>query len=186
MEKTGTTTRPKIINRNGNEVYRPNHGELPAHLVEPVFLADPNHRKKTLKGELYRQLKKPVGTRCGLTCVDVLRVTTTFAYMCRSLHEKDEILEAHGKAVVEHHFDNHTFCGDFCRRKQLTEEQRQSSAKIYRDKVKDKDLYCCLTKLMDHFITIAALKEVGHGSDTQVNESLNNTISWLAPKNAVP
>ena len=28
-----------------------------------------------------------------------------------------------------------------------------------------------------------ALDEVGHGGDTQVNKSLNQTISWYAPKN---
>ena len=36
---------------------------------------------------------------------------------------------------------------------------------------------------MARFITKEALDEVGHGHDTQVNESLNNTISWYAPKN---
>ena len=183
MANTGATTAPKIINRNGREVYRPNHGELPAHLVEPTFLADPNHRKKTLKGELYRQLKKKKDDRCGLTKVDVLRITTNFAYMCRSLHEQPEILEEHGKAVVEHHFDNHEFCGAFCRRKLLSEEDKKKTAKIYRDKDGDAKLYKCLTDILRRFITLSALKEVGHGSDTQVNESLNNTISWLAPKN---
>jgi hypothetical protein len=29
------------------------------------------------------------------------------------------------------------------------------------------------------------LKEVAQGMDTQVNESFNNTASWLAPKNNV-
>ena len=36
---------------------------------------------------------------------------------------------------------------------------------------------------MARFITLDALKEVQHGSDTLLNESLNNTIAWLAPKN---
>jgi hypothetical protein len=32
---------------------------------------------------------------------------------------------------------------------------------------------------------VERLKEVAHGMDTQVNESFNNTFSWLAPKNKV-
>ena len=57
-----TTNAPKIINKNGREVTRPNHGELPRHIAEPSFLADPNHRKKTLKGELYRMLEGTLKT----------------------------------------------------------------------------------------------------------------------------
>ena len=174
---------PKIINRNGNEVYRQNHGMLPVHIPEPSFLADPNHRKKTLKGELYRHLKKPIAQRGGLTQVDIMRVTTNFAYMVRSLPAKATIEESYGKAIVEHHFDNHEYCGNFCKRKTLTADQAKQTAKIYRCKVKDGKLYKFLCDTVARFITLEALKEVGHGMDTQVNESLNNTISWLAPKN---
>ena len=38
---------------------------------------------------------------------------------------------------------------------------------------------------MARFITIEGLKEVAHNMDTCANESFNNTISWLAPKNKV-
>ena len=87
------------------------------------------------------------------------------------------------RAVVEHHFDNHEFCGDFCNRKGLTDEQRSGSQKIYRCKQKDEKLYAYLNDAIARFITKEALDEVGHGHDTQVNESLNNTIAWYAPKN---
>jgi hypothetical protein len=33
------------------------------------------------------------------------------------------------------------------------------------------------------FLTFDRLKEVDYGHDTNVNESFNNTFSWLAPKN---
>jgi hypothetical protein len=36
---------------------------------------------------------------------------------------------------------------------------------------------------MARFITIEVLKEVAHNMDTCTNESFNNTIAWLAPKN---
>lgn len=47
-----TTEVPTIINGNGNVVDRPNHGGLPGNMPQPTFVADPNHRKKTLKGVL--------------------------------------------------------------------------------------------------------------------------------------
>ena len=176
---------PTIINRNGNETNRPDHGQLPRHMPEPTFVADPNHRKKTLKGELYRHLAKNKEQRCGLTKVDVMRIAQNFAYMIRTLKNKESSAEfvPAGQAVVEHHFDNHCFCGGFCKRKTLTAEQRKRTAKIYRSKTKDEKLYGFLTATVGRFVTQQALEEVGHGYDTQVNESLNNTVVWHAQKN---
>ena len=184
MLNTNTTVKPKIFNRNGNLVARPDHGRLPREIPQPTFVADPNHRKKTLKGDLYRHLKKNVEQRCGLTRVDIMRVTTNFAYMVRTLKDLPEDKWSNcGKAVVQHHFDNHAFCGSFCRRKLLTFAEATASPKIYRCKQKDAKLYAFLERTVARFVSDEALKEVGHGSDTQVNESLNNTVSWNAPKN---
>ena len=64
---------------------------------------------------------------------------------------------------------------------------RRSTAAVkksfYRDKVADKSLYDWLTEQVGHFTTPEMLNEVGHGMDTNVNEALNNIVSWLAPKN---
>lgn len=46
-------------------------------------------------------------------------------------------------------------------------------------------MYELLQKTISRFITLEKLEEVVHGLDTQVNESLNNTISITAPKNKV-
>jgi len=35
------------------------------------------------------------------------------------------------------------------------------------------------------FVALKGLKEVGHGYDTNCNESFNNVVAWLAPKNKV-
>ena len=184
MLNNNSNERPRIINKNGNLVLRPNHGALPRHIPEPTFLADPNHRKKTLKGDLYRQLKKRKAVRDGLTRVDIMRIATNFAYMMRTLSTKPEAEHVNcGKAVVEDHFDNHEHCGVFCKRKLLTDEQKQQSTKIYRCKKKDAKLYLFLTTVVARFITPQALKEVAHGSDTQVNESLNNSVTWFAQRN---
>jgi len=184
MMKHNLTTQPKIINSKGNEVVRPDYGDVPAHMPEPYFLADPGHRKKTLKGDLYRLEKKTVAVKKTMTKCDCVRVSTNYGYMSRTLPGVDEAqFVDRGRAVLEHHFDNHQHCGSFCHRKDQTPEEIAESTKCYRDKQKDKDLYDVLHNILAWFVTLEALRKVGHGYDTLVNESLNNTISWVAPKN---
>jgi len=175
---------PTHINDKGVETTRPTTGGIPANVPEPTFLADPNHRKKTLRNALYEVINtRKVSARGGLTECDVIWVTTNFAYMARLLKDKPvDAFEQSGKAVVEHHFDNHEFCGAFCKRKDQSAEEQQQSKKLYRCKDKDAKLHELLQSLVACFITLDKLKEIAVG-DTQLNESLNNSISWLAPKN---
>ena len=183
--KNNTAAAPKIVNSNDNLVSRPDHGRLPTHTPEPNFVADPNHRKKTLEGDLCRKLSvRKEEERCGLTKVDIIRVVTNYARMMRKLPNvpKEDWLEA-AKAVVEHHFDNHAHCGKFCLRKVMSAEAKAASKKIYRSKTKDKELYRFLLAALARFVTMTALEEVGHGGDALVNESLNNLVAWFAPKN---
>jgi len=71
------------------------------------------------------------------------------------------------KANVDHHFASHG----------------QKSKKTYRDNTKEGNLYYILCEAIEPFITLSCLRELGHGANTNVNKSLNNTISWFAPKN---
>ena len=187
MKNNKTTTQPTHTTMSGRVVPRPDKGGLPGFIPEPSFLADPNHRKKTLKGALYGTLKKKKAERFGLTKVDVIRVTNNFAYMMRGLHQlpSTDDFEDAGKAVLEHHFDCHDYCrSSFCKRMSMTQEERDADTdKIYRCKTKDSKLYSFLKDLLERFVSKDKLLEVGHGMDTQVNESLNNSIAWLAPKN---
>jgi hypothetical protein len=180
-----TGKRPKVTSKAGNEYTRSNKGSLRYPIPEPQFLADPAHRKKTLRNRLYNVLgKQTLANWCGIGEGDILRVTKNFAYMTRQLPSLGrEEWEDSSKAVVEHHFDNHQHCRDFCVRKKELERGDLDSTKVYRCKRKDNKLYDILCKIIAEFITARALDEVGHGGDTNVNESLNNTIAWLAPKN---
>jgi hypothetical protein len=65
----------------------------------------------------------------------------------------------------------------------MSSEQRKASPRFYRCMQKDAKLYKLLQSLIARFITLDKLQEVAHPMDTQVNESMNNTISWLAPEN---
>ena len=235
-----TTRAPKIINSNGNLAPRPNHGMVPRHMPEPTFVADPNHRRKTLSNKLWGlaklaktspedQLKeydimvknknekakkkglpppeiKPFKVKqwnLTMTKMDARRISKNFAFMARTLQHKttDEEILTSGKAVLEHHFDNHAYCGPWCRRKlyllqcqtiattttaaATKKTDNEDRRKFYRDKTKDAELYKRLHSYVARFITLEALKELAHNMDTCANESFNNTASWVAPKNRV-
>lgn len=121
-----------------------------------------------------------------MTIMDSIRLGKNFGYMVRSLRTLPEDKHADAaKAVIDHHFDHHTYCGPWCQRKGMTAEQRKNSQRYYRNKKKDAVLYEKLSELLGRFLTPQALRDVSHGMDTNVNESFNNTVSWFAPKNKV-
>jgi hypothetical protein len=119
-----------------------------------------------------------------MTKMDATRIGKNFSYMVRQFTRMDESRYCDAaKAVLEHHFDNHAYCGGWCpRRRNPTMSNR---GYYYRCKTKDAKLYVKLQEILERFITPERLKEVAHGMDTQCNESFNNTFSWLAPKNKV-
>ena len=177
---------PHWYDSKGRKSVRPDKGALPINMPEPTFVADPNHRKKTFGKELYKLEGLNADSKEGMTKMDVLRLTTNFAYMVRTLPSMDRSTwKGASNAVIEHHFDNHEHCGDWCRRKKQSDEEKALKSKMYRCKTKDKKLYSMLLQKIERFITEDALDEVGHGMDTLVNESFNNTVAWVAPKNKV-
>jgi hypothetical protein len=107
--------------------------------------------------------------------------------MIRQLkHMKDETQYCDaGKAVLEHHFDNHECCGAWCPRENLTEEKSKRATGTIgaRPRMQRSTVYCLLSQKIERFITLDRLKEVAHFMDTQCNESFNNTAAWFAPKN---
>ena len=89
------------------------------------------------------------------------------------------------KACLEHHFDNHVYCGDWCKRKDATEEEKMKLIKFYWCKVKDTKLYALLSNKIERFVTYDRLVEMAHGLDTNMNEAFNQICTWFAPKNKV-
>ena len=121
---------------------------------------------------------------CGCQEIDVLRVSTNFKYFIRQLTiiPEEEWTDS-AEAVVDHHFDVHTNCGAFCKRKEESEDIRKSNNKFYRDMNKDAALYKALKEIISKYTTRERLSEVAHDFDTNANESMNNLIAWIAPKN---
>jgi hypothetical protein len=143
MNKKSATPPTSEISKGPNKgkmQVRPDRGKLPPHIPEPVFAADLNHRRKVFTGELYAMLSMKVKERCTLTTNDVLRLGKNYGYMIRGLNSvagNEEAMINKGKAVIEHHFDNHEFCGPWCPRLRMSEEEKKASQRFYRDKEKD-------------------------------------------------
>jgi len=177
----------KKVGKNKGELQeRPNKGKLPGHIPEPFFVADPNHRRKQLTGELIALAKSKVEQKMTMTRMDATRIGKNFGYMARSL--KDIAAEEYvnkGMAVLEHHFDNHSYCGQWCSRRHESAEQRAATKKYYRCKTKDAKLYCLLQGILSNYTTFERLSDIAHGMDTNCCEAFNNFMTWFAPKNKV-
>jgi len=98
-------------------------------LKYPVpFLADPTHRKITLKGCLYAIKLKPVSANNGIHDRDIVRPTMYFVYFARTLVSVPEALWLESsKAILDHHFDMHDHCGSWCRRPNESAEEQANS-----------------------------------------------------------
>jgi hypothetical protein len=100
----------------GKTKWQEDTGKLPSHINEPVFVADPNHRRKTLMKQLLALAKQPTPTRFTMTKMDATRIEKNFSYMIRQLPkmEDDDHYFHAGQAVLNNHFDNHEYCGLWC------------------------------------------------------------------------
>jgi hypothetical protein len=99
---------PYIYGKGGNHRVRKDTGCIRYPLAEPTFLLDKVHSKKGFKGRVCHVFGGPVAGKCGMLEVDIIRITTNFAYMACQLSSvpKAEWI-ANGKDVVDHHFDDH-------------------------------------------------------------------------------
>jgi hypothetical protein len=128
----------------------------------------------------------PMFQKFTMTRMDTVRIAKNFGYMARTLkHRKPEEYDAAAKACLEHHFNNHIYCGDWCKQKNQTEEERKASVRYYRSMEKDAKLYAVLQEKIARFITHDRLEEMAHTLDTNMNEAFNNICTWFAPKNKV-
>jgi hypothetical protein len=160
-KNTNTTTPPlapitKGVNKGKFQVPL-DKGRLPAHIPEPSFVADPNHRKKVLTGELISLASAVVSLKHTMTKNDSTRLGKNFGYMIRNLrHCKggEALIFKAGQAVLDHHFDNHEFCGPWCPRKRMTAAQLAASDRFYRCKTKDAKLYKVLQDKMEQFVSL--------------------------------
>jgi hypothetical protein len=188
MVNNASNEPPRVLTKGGKSCIRPDRGLLRRDYPEPTWLNDPSHRGKTLAGDLRSIEKQPKAISKGINKVDCIKVQSNFGCMIKQLKDAPESeWECKATCVLEHHFDNHEHCGSWCLRKLKSEkerdEDRRQPGKFYRCKVRDIVQYQLLKEIVSKYITLPKLKEVAHGYLTQLNESMNNTIAWLAQKN---
>jgi hypothetical protein len=80
-------------------------------------------------------------------------------------------------AVLEHHFNNHDSCGDWCKAVLGTEEEMRQTGLRFRCKVHNKELYLFLKKHDDKFMVDAKLRQLYHQYDTNNVEGCNNIFA---------
>jgi hypothetical protein len=190
LKNSKSDTLPKVAitkgKNKGKLQDRPDKGKLPPEIPQPHFVADPNHRRKGFTGELIKLDMSKVCEKATMTRMDSTRIGKNFGYMARTLlGQPEEEYEDAAKAVLERHFDCHEYCGDWCKRKDETPQQRKTSGKYYRCKERDAKLYVILQEKIERFVTLDKLKDMAHGLDTNMNEAFNQICTWFAPKNKV-
>jgi hypothetical protein len=85
-----TTMRPRIPvlkagEPTGKTQPRPDMGQLPGHIPEPMFVADPGHRKKLFTKQLHALKSSGVANNCTITRMDIVRLGKFFGYMAKGL-----------------------------------------------------------------------------------------------------
>lgn len=132
----------------------PDKGKLKGTIPEPSCCSDPNHRKKILTGDVCAMATKKKSENFTMAKMDMNRVGKNFACMIRSLPKMDPAKhEDAGRAALLHHFDDHTFCGEWHPRKKLSSEAKKDSQQHCCSKVKDAKSFEVLNKIMERFIT---------------------------------
>jgi hypothetical protein len=116
--------------------------------------------------------------------VDAYRLKRNFGYWLLSSHtETFDIFTEKSKAVVEHHFNNHIHCGDWCPMRKVTNATKTATGNLkYRCKKENAILYKQIIEIMGRFVKPEKLRECHHGYSSQKNESMNKLISRYTPK----
>ena len=136
--------------------------------------SDKNHIHRILNNDLFA-LKKinKVSTKT------VQYIKKNFAYMCSQNQGNTEGIRKGLKAMYSHPFDDHRFCGAWCKKDQTKSNIFKSLP--YRKPLTDTSLKASLTKIFDKFHPKA--DQLADLSSTQLNESFNNSAAGKAPKN---
>jgi hypothetical protein len=157
-------------------------GKLPFGHPAIVFLADLMHRIRSFGKYVFGLANAPKSTST-CTMVDAYRLKRNFGYWLLSYCQKDfDIFLDKSKAVVEHHFNNHENCDDWCSMKEADSTTEARGNLKYRCKKEDAKLYVQIRDVLSCFTGTGKLRECHHRYSSQKNESMNKLISRYVPK----
>jgi hypothetical protein len=161
----------------------PDNGLLPLLHAIIKFLADKGHRVRGYTSFLFAESVKSISNGCGCTKVDAermkRRLSWTIRLHCFGTYEefKTAVL-----AVLEHHFNNHTICRDWCKSGQGTTEQIEETGLRFRCKTRNNALYQVMKKHHEKFMEEGKLRQLFHRYDTNTVEGFNKFLTKLLPK----
>jgi hypothetical protein len=158
-------------------------GLLPLDIPEPENAADPTHRAKCAVAKIFG-LKKTHGTKgTDVTYLDAHRLKMYWGHWQKQSRNKpfDEF-KRNSNAVIEHLFDDHTYCSHEWCPVLKAQAKLQEYKGVYRCKVKHAREYEQIKSALAPYLTDAKLKEIHHLYDSQKNESFNKSVSKYAPK----
>jgi hypothetical protein len=158
-------------------------GLLPLEIPEPEFAADPTHRAKSVASKVFSIPKTHGRKGTDVTNVDANRIKLYWGYWQKQSRNKsfDEFKRT-SNAVVEHLFNDHTFCSDeWCPVLKAQANQHEYKG-VYRSKDKHAREYEQIKNALAPYLTDDKLKENHHPYDSQKNESFNKSATKYAPK----
>ena len=166
------------------------NGRLPIDIPEPSFLADFNHRVKTVGKSVYALATLPKRDS-NVTKPIAERIKTYWGTMLKQVRylkweEEREKIERKVLAPIEHLFQNHEYCDEqWCYVLQAQKKKKPYVPEESRPlfiKSEEPRMYKQLTDAVARFQSEKNIKECLHKYDTQINEGLNMTVSQDVPK----
>ena len=164
---------------------KPDTGQLPLPHPEVEFLADHGHRNRTYSSKNFSEANKPKKSGCGMTKVDAERMKRRMSYTLK-LHTGGtyEEFKKAIMAVLEHHFNEHKYCSDWC----PSSGNKNSGVDVHKIRLRfqskdsNKDMYEFMKKHHEEFMQEDKLKQLYHLYDTQKVEGFNKLLTKLLHK----
>jgi hypothetical protein len=169
--------------RYSNGQKKPDNGLLPLLHRAITFLADKGHRTRGYARVLFAESMKSKKNGCGCTKLDAERMKRRMSWTLR-LHSNGTYAEFRKAvlAVLEHHFNNHQHCAEWCKSATGTVEEIRESGLRFRCKVRNKELYLFLKGHHEQFMEDAKLRQLHHQYDTNNVEGFNKFLTKFLPK----
>jgi hypothetical protein len=126
-----TLVPPKVVGKDGKQSTWPDKGKLRYPYPEPTFLGDPAHCTKTAASDIFSLANLPLAKSKGVNKVDAMKLKKNYGYMLKQLRLLPEReWERAAQAVLKHHFDCHQYCGSWCKRRHMMEEELNNDRKL--------------------------------------------------------
>ena len=133
--------------QDGKGGKKPDNSLLPILHAAIAFLADKAHRNRGYSRVIFTEAAKSKMDGCGCTKIDAERMKKRMSWTLR-LHSRGTFAKSQRAvlAVLEHHFDDHKHCADWCKAASGTEEEIRERSLRFWSKEDNKELYQFLKK----------------------------------------